>query len=1099
MRSKQVYYKRIKMVLKYFLRILTFFILFLSFHTLQSQNKESLTFQHIEKGISHSTATILLEDSYGFIWIGTRNGLNRYDGKDFEIFNKTTDGITGLTHEYIVSLYEDNENLLISTNHGLSLYDRSLNLVVPYPFKNEAKKIESKRFQWVTRLNGYLWLGTEKDGLFRYQPETGALKHFKLPDDYVKLKSRRVDKIIKVMPLDDERMLVISTYNILVINTEMDILSKLQETDEIVTAIPLKKNDFLLGTISGKLIELKINSSLEFLTKKKDVSPGFSIRSLTKNNNGELWIGTENNGLFIYTNTLERIQHIEYNVSKPKSISGNSIWSLLCTRNGVMWVAPYKSGLNFYDPEFFKFKHITSDPFNSQSLSNKLVNCFNEDAKGKIWIGTDGGGLNCWNRTLDTFEHYSLKDKNFGSDVVLSILQTKKDELWAGTWTNGIIVFNTESKKFEELNTQNSFLKSNIIVDLLKDKKGRIWIINYFAGVQIFNPQTNSHENISLTSELDGTDINSLNRIYEDREGNIWIGSLNSGLIKLVENNGTWKSTHYHSKNSLSNNFVNSIIQDSENVIWAGTQGGLNKYIPESDSFQAFKKSDGLKNDAIKEIIDDKNKRLWLSTEEGIIRYNTTTGNTIDYDIGDGLQANQFNPNSSLITSKGEYIFGGVNGFNIFTASAVAKQKDKLTLFISDLKIFNKSVLPNDDFGVLKKDISQVDSLTLNYDQSVINIDFKALTFRRPESVNYAFYLDGFEKDWNYVGNNPSATYTNLNPGQYTLRIKSTNSDGVWVDNELDLHMTITPPYWKTWWFRSLLVVLVLLVFYIAYYLKVRSIKNNQRKLVLKVAERTKELRLQKNKLIEAANDLKSKNKEIQRFTFAVSHDLKSPLNNIKGIAGLVPMAIESEDFTTVEEYLSLIDISCDNMNELISDITKIAKLGKIKNKNEVLNTNEILNLSRDLIKGKLNKENIELNIAHDLPEIFGDRKRITQVFSNFLDNAIKYMGDQPNPIISVKYVDNGDTNSFLICDNGSGMDERALEKLFTPFERFHKNVKGTGLGLYMIKKIAVSHGGTIIAESEGKGKGTTFKLILPKAKIAAKKAKKSSEYSVRT
>ncbi|WKX77389.1 ligand-binding sensor domain-containing protein [Zobellia laminariae] len=173
-------------------------------------------------------------------------------------------------------------------------------------------------------------------------------------------------------------------------------------------------------------------------------------------------------------------------------------------------------------------------------MSNKLVNCFNEDAKGKIWIGTDGGGLNCWNRTLDTFEHYSLKDKNFGSDVVLSILQTKKDELWAGTWTNGIIVFNTESKKFEELNTQNSFLKSNIIVDLLKDKKGRIWIINYFAGVQIFNPQTNSHENISLTSELDGTDINSLNRIYEDREGNIWIGSLNSGLIKLVENNGTY-------------------------------------------------------------------------------------------------------------------------------------------------------------------------------------------------------------------------------------------------------------------------------------------------------------------------------------------------------------------------------------------------------------------------------------------------------------------------------------------------------------------------------------------------------------------------------
>ncbi len=1081
----------------YFFKILTFFILFLSLSTLQSQHKKPLTFHQIKNGMSQSTSTILFEDSFGFIWIGTRNGLNRYDGKDFEIFNKSLDGKTGLTHDYIVSFYEDNENLLIGTNHGLSVYDRSLNLVIPYTFKNEAKKIESIRFESICKIDGMLWLGTESQGLYRYQAETGDLKHFLPPSDHIKIENRRINKIIKILPLDDERILVISTYNIFVMTKDMEILSEFKETEEINTAILLNQNNFLLGTINGALIELNVSAASDLLSKKTVVSPNYSIRSLAKNNNNELWIGTENNGLYIYTETLDRIRHIEYSVTRPNSISGNSIWALLSTRNGVMWVAPYKSGLNFYDPEFYKFKHINSDPFNAQSLSNKLVNSFSEDTEGNLWIGTDGGGLNYWNRALDTFEHYTLNDKTFNSNVVLTLLRTKKDELWAGTWTNGITIFNTKSKKFKELNTENSFLKSNIIIDLLKDKKGNIWVVNYFAGVQVFNPQTNSHENISLTSELDGTEVNLLHRIFEDNKGRIWIGSLNSGLFKLTKSDGIWKSVHYHSKNSLSNDFINTIAQDSENTIWVGTQGGLNKYIPESDSFQAITKLDGLKNDAIKGIIDDTNKHLWLSTEDGISRYNTSTGKTIDYDVGDGLQSKEYIANSFLTTRKGEYIFGGINGFNLFTASAVEKQKDKLTLFISGLKIFNKPVLPNDDFGVLEKDISQVDSLTFNYDQSVINIDFKALTFRHPESVNYAFFLDGFEKDWNYVGNNPSGTYTNLHPGEYTLRIKSTNSDGVWVDNELDLHITISPPYWQTWWFRSLMLALIFLVLYIAHYIKVRTIKKNQRRLELKVAERTKELQYQKNKLLDAANNLESKNEEIQRFTFAVSHDLKGPLNNIRGISSLIPMEMKLKDFPNIEEYLSLIDVSCNNMDELIADIIEIARLGKIENKNELLKTNEILNLSRDLIKGKLSMDNIELNIAEHLPYIFGDRKRIIQIFGNFLDNAIKYMGDQPNPIISVECEVNGDTNSFLIRDNGLGMDERALKKLFTPFERFHANVKGTGLGLYMVKQIAVSHGGTITAESEGEGKGTTFKLILPRAEIAAQKAKMTMNFQL--
>lgn len=1071
---------------------LVFFSVMLSFYTAESQYKESLQFQHIQDGMSQSTATVLLEDSYGFIWIGTRNGLNRYDGKDFEIYTKSTDGKTGLNHEYIVSLYEDGQNLIIGSNDGLSLYDRSLNVITPYPFKNEGVAIKNVIFDTIEKKDGILWLGVESGGLYKYNIATGALKHLPSSNEEIKVEAHRSNKVKHIEILDSNRILVVLTYNTIIIDNELNIISNLSQPESVIATIKLAENTFLLGSSKGSIMTLEIEGTLLKISQKKMVSPGFAILSLEKNLGDELWIGPENNGLYIYTNHLEFIRHIPYSATKPNSLSGDSIWAMLCTKEGTMWIAPYKSGLNFYDKDFYKFQHIKPDPFNPKSLSNKLVNCFVEDTKGNLWIGTDGGGLDYWNRTLNSFDNYSLKNNTLNSNVVLSILKTNKNELWIGTWTHGIAVFNTVTKKYKTLTAENSFLKSNIIIDLLKDRKGRIWVLNYFVGVQVYDPITDTYQDIVLKSEVDNTDVNSLYHILEDHQGNMWIGTLNSGLFKLTETNNKWSLTHYHTGNSLSNKFVNSIIQDSENTIWVGTQGGLNKYIPETDSFEAITTLDGLKNDAIKSIIDDKDKHLWLSTEGGITRYNTITGETIDYNIGDGLQSKEFIASSSITTSKGEFAFGGINGFNIFTANDVEKRTDTPTLFISGLKLFNQPVLPNDEFGVLKKDISQVDSLVFKHNQSVINIDFKALTFKQPENVNYAFYLEGFEKDWNFVGNKPSATYTNLNPGNYTLKIKSTNSDGVWVDNEKKLFITVTPPYWQTWWFITLLVVLAFFLIYLAYHLKLSAIKKYQRKLELRVAQRTKELQQQKNKLVETAKELASKNEEIQRFTFAVSHDLKSPLGNIKGLASLIPKEISIEDHPGVLEYLNLIDVSCTNMNELIADITEIARLGKIENKNELLKTNEILNLSRNLIKSKLNLENVELVIAENLPDIFGDHNRIIQVFSNFLDNAIKYMGDQPHPKIIVDYEEDEDNTIFLIKDNGSGMDQKALDKLFTPFERFHDNVKGTGLGLYMVKQIAHSHGGNITAESEGNGKGTTFKLTLPKAKIAAQATKSS-------
>src|SRR5680860_342577 len=550
------------MILPKLSTILTLALINCSAANLQAQLQEPYTFHHIENGMSQSSATVLLEDSYGFIWVGTRNGLNKYDGTDFQIFEKSLDGVTGLTDEYIGALYEDGPDLYIGTNQGLSMYDRTLNFVRPYEFKESAKEIESINIESIAKTDGTLYLGTNADGLYAYHIETGALKHL-LPSERLNVPKNDRNHIIKITPLSGNRLLVVSSFNVFVIDRNLNILSREPEKEMMRSVAQFDEKNFLIGTGSGSLIELTVSPTSEITTTKNDISPGHAILSLARDKEDAIWVGTENNGLFVYSKTTDTITHILYSSARPNSINSNSIWSLMSARNGVMWMAPFKGGLSFYDPEYYKFEHINTDPFDSRSLNNRLVNSLSEDKVGNIWIGTDGGGLNYWNRTTNTFDHYSLDDKSLGTNVVLSTLQVNDDELWVGAWAKGISIFNLKSKEFYQWNTKNSFLKSNNISDLLLDRKGRIWIMNYNGGAQVYDPDTDSHKDIILKSENEGSEITTVRSVMEDNAGQIWIGTLTSGLFRLTEHKDTWQSEHYHNidkKRTLSDDFVNTIV-----------------------------------------------------------------------------------------------------------------------------------------------------------------------------------------------------------------------------------------------------------------------------------------------------------------------------------------------------------------------------------------------------------------------------------------------------------------------------------------------------------------------------------------------------------
>ncbi len=1068
--------------------LLTFLTLFQPKFAWAQNELDSLSFQHIKTGMSHSSATKIFQDSQGFLWIGTPNGLNKYNGSDFQIFEKSNDSISGLTNSYVESIYEDSEgHIYIGTYEGLNIYDRKLNNVRPFKFKPKGKIIQTKYINSINRTNDFLWLGTFKSGLYRYSIATGETSklNFETPEKGLP-NNNSIIEIFKLV--DDDELLIITQGSSYIINSKLEIKKTLGGNKFISSAIKTGPLSFLLGTKEGELLNYEVVNNELVIKKTLSISPGHTILTMEEDTKGNVWLGTENAGLSIYSMYDGSISTIKSSYKKPTSISNNSIWSLCNTRNGVMWMGSFKKGLSFYDSDYYKFEHVALDPFNTNSLSNNIVNCFSEDESGNMWIGTDGGGLNYWNRKENQFQHYNIHNGKLNSNVILCILtDVNEDKLWPGSWANGITIFDTKTQDYEVWTSKNSFLASDNVIDLLKDRKGRIWIATLYGGLQIYNPGTDYYESIDLVSETDGKNVETVARLYQDDSNNIWVGTQTKGIFRLKEGNEGWSVQQYHSASTskqLSNDYVNTITQDDYGNLWVGTQSGLNKYMPNTNSFKAITKADGLVNDAIKGIVQDEYGALWLSTEMGVVNYNEDNNMLLDYDAYDGLQGNEFNASSSYKTNNYEIVFGGNNGFNIFTSREAEKNKDKPKVLLSGLKIFNKFVYPNDDFGVLKEDISQVDSITLSHEHSVFNIAFHALTLKAAKKVNYAYFLEGFEEDWNYVGNKTSATYTNIDPGNYKLRIKSSNSDGVWNDKETTLFISITPPFWATWWFRSLAIICLIATVSFYYYNKMKKIKHYQAKLERRIDQRTKELQLNQKKLIKAADELSSKNEEIQRFTYAVSHDLKSPLSGIKGIASLIPLEMVMEDFPDMEKYLEMINISCDTMTTLIADITKIAKIGKIENQNELLEGKQIIEDSSILVRGKLEVRKVQLHIPKNLPQIYGDRNRMIQVFGNLLDNAIKYMGDQKNPIIKIKVTDMGDFAKFQVIDNGSGMDAKSLKKLFSPFERFHSDVQGTGLGLYMIKQIVESHGGQIMADSEGKGKGTTFSVTLPKTAL---------------
>jgi signal transduction histidine kinase/DNA-binding response OmpR family regulator/streptogramin lyase len=790
-----------------------------------------------------------------------------------------------------------------------------------------------------------------------------------------------------------------------------------------------------------------------------------------------------------------------------------------------MWFGTFKSGVNKIDrlnKKFQTYRHIRNNP---NSLKTSDIKAVYQDESGVIWAGTEKGGLSKIDPESGRIKTYLNKpddNKSLPSNVVLSVVKADENKMWIGTYGGGLSLFNKNTGKFSTIpeipDTANE-KTSNVVWALHPDLSGKLWVGTWGAGLQLFNPKTKTFENFNIVEKAYQS-TNSVLSICRDYQGFFWVGTYGDGLKKI--NPITKEVYHFRHKDdkpeSLIDNVVHVVFEDHERNLWVGTKDGLDLFDRKNEEFIHFSTLQGLPNNVINGILQDDNQNLWISTNKGISKYNPATKEFRNYNIHDGLQGNEFNKGVCYEAPNGDFLFGGVNGLNVFNPNEILDNPFVPNVLLTGLKIKNEPVKFGEEEKILDKHISATSEITLPYNFSVLTFEFVALNFTKPEKNQYAFYLKNYDENWRYVSDQRTATYTNLNPGEYEFFVKASNNDGLWNEAGTSVKLTVTPPYWKTWWFRAIIVVLIWSGFTLLFMLRTRMIKRQKAELEVLVEKRTHELKLQKSAVESQNLELEKQKQEILRqrdqveemtkkvheadqmklrFFTNISHEFRTPLTLILGpIEKLLNSGNIQQD---IHHQLTLIHRNTLRLLRLVNEIMDFRKIetGRMKlrvTKNDMAGfVHDIYFSFNDL--AKRNQINYIFKCRHKDINGWFDRDKVEKVVFNLISNAFKFTPPGGEIIVEVDKNETGNDSGqqdfatdavIKVIDNGRGISKEHLERIFDRFyqvENNHSTVwQGSGIGLSFIKNLVEIHYGDIQVESE-KWKGTTFTVTLPVSK----------------
>jgi signal transduction histidine kinase/ligand-binding sensor domain-containing protein/DNA-binding response OmpR family regulator len=1076
----------------YYVHILNISILFSFFfinHSIAQKRNFSFESLSVEQGLSQSSVLSICQDSRGFLWIGTEDGLNKYDGYKFTVFKNIPNDSTSIGDSRVNAIIEDRiSNLWIGTSGGgLNMLERHSGKFRRY--KNIPSDPTSLSNNVVLSIcedsSGILWVGTMGGGLNKFNPNTESFTNFmNNANENTSISNNIVYAILE----DSYYILWVGTWGglnrfiasknefIRYINSPSDINSL--SNDKVFSLYEDKSKVLWVGTWGGGLNIFNRNDEnfTRFNQHTKNLYSKYEVTTaMFEDPAGDFWIGTFGEGIFLLNKWRNYIGEYSNKPDNSLSLSNNRIYRIIGDRlKDIIWVGTVGGGLNKIDRRKEKFNHYTHHPNDPKSLSDNGVFAFCEDSSGLIWIGTYGGGLNCLDRKSNQFKHFKniLSDPNSLSDNrVSSILERKSGELWIGTFAGGLNKF--EEKTYNFIHFRHSENNPATISDdkisvLFEDSFGTLWIGTVAGGLNRYD-EINS-KFISFKNDPNDSTTLSHNRIYtifEDKNKTIWIGTFGGGLNKL--NRKTEDFTHYiydpENVFSLSNNKIYSIFEDKSGHLWIGTVGGgLNKFDRERDIFYHYREEDGLTNDVIYGILEDDHGNLWLSTNKGLSRFNINEESFKNFDLRDGLQHDEFNQGAAFKNKSGEMFFGGINGFNIFHPDSIRDCTETPEIAITSFHILNKPVSIGFDSlwnrTILEKSISETEVIELNYDDNVFSIEFAALDFRNPEKNKYAYIMEGFNEEWIYSdASRRFVTYTNLDPGEYLFRIKGSNADGIWNEEGASLKFIIHPPLWATWW----AYVSYCLIFIITFVGSTRFYLNRQRlkqQLMLEHDHAEK---------LEEMDHMKS------RFFANISHEFRTPLTLILGPAENIAKRISSDPAKEAD----LIARNSKRLLQLVNQLLDLSKLdaGKLEVKMSAGNivsfirgislSFESLSESKDImLKIKSNKEFIE---------VYFDKEKMIKVLTNLLSNSFKFSPEGAKVLVTIEEKENNYVE-IKIRNTGIGIPNVELLKLFDRFYQVDssqtKEYEGSGIGLSLTKELVELHHGTITVESKERDKG---------------------------
>ncbi|WP_375578286.1 two-component regulator propeller domain-containing protein [Marivirga tractuosa] len=1116
---------------------------FLTFPVWAQNQLENTDFDNINvsDGLSQNIVETIYQGSNGFLWLGTQDGLNRYDGQNFLNYQYRIDDSTSLSNNYVKDIVEDkNGNLWIGTyGGGLNKFDKkSVFKHFTHDVKIENSISDNVIYTIFQLSDSIYWLGT-KNGLNKLNLVNEEFSNrFNTPENFPVLNNSVIYCISKAEA--DDEIWVGTREGLHKVNTKTYKVEKFQKGDNGL------KDDDIRDLYYDAQGTLWVATKLGGLFYKKDGNNNFQqidlkfvdnevyARKIYPNDKGGVWLGTFGSGLFYITSNFETKNHFDEKKYSPNALPSNNVVEIFQDESYNYWLGTHGGGVSSFNLNQNKFDLYQPKEDDPTSISDDAVNFIFEDSRGDIYVANDAG----IDKIIEDdnqieFQQVLSSFSGFPDDRGWLLFEDSENILWVGLWNFGLSKFNRDTGElisYKNIAGDSTSITTNFIESVIESHDGKLWIgLLGDGGLVVFDKKTEQFKrylhNIDDPSSLSN---NRVHKVYLDSKHRIWVGT-DYGLDLYQPDTDDFKHFRYskNDSNSINYNIIRTIIEDNNQNLWIGTGGGgLAKLIESGGEihFKSFTEEEGLVNNNIAGITVDLNGSLWITTFKGISYFNPETEEFKNYDSSDGLQGEEFVKGSITTLKDGRIFAGGFNGLNVFRPEDIKESDYEPGINIVSAEVISES-------GEKTINDFTIDSISLDYNDYLLSFEIASTDLTSTDKIEYAYILEGFNQNWIYNKNRRHFSFTNLPSGDYNLKIKGTNSDGKWSGNIKELYISVTPPYWATTWFKVLFIAILVLLILTYIQLRIRFLKKSRKKLQIKIEERTSELEIANKRLLEnqslvthqkeeisqqnseiahkndiiqkqndelklsnlqleemvdertqelreANNDLKIAKHEFDTFFYRAAHDLKG---SVSTILGLCYLALKETDEEASRFYFTKVNETAERMNNILFNLQKINKL---KQQKIVLQKYNLRNLIIDAAKENIpdNEDwqqfkNIELKAENE--EILTDSVHLKVVLSNLISNSIKFSkrAEKPNVIIEFSKNKRDNTYQIIFEDFGLGINPEVRDKIFNMFFVATEHKRGLGLGLYSVRLAVSKLGGQIHLDEN---KSACFRIELP-------------------